>query len=333
MKRLLLIVVFTASLSAMPALAGYTFLTLDDPDALPGQTFAYGINDAGQVAGWFNNASGSHGFIYESGTWTTLDNSLANPGSTLAYVPNDSGQVLGNFYDAAGGHFAVYDGATWKVLGDDPDAASNSTNYTGINDAGVLSGDFHDSADIFHAFLYAGGTYMTLDYPETNVFRTIALGLNDAGAVTGYYNGPLDHFFAQHGFIFDGTTWTGFDVPDAAGFTNARAINDTGLVAGDYSDANQESHGFVYNGTVFTEFDEPDGSLGSTLVFGINDAGTIVGRFNDAAGTHGFLATPVSAAPEPPAWALMIASLAVLGYMRRCAGPARPVASERRLWR
>lgn len=46
-----------ALVSPTPAFAGYTFATLDDPNALPGQTFAYGINDAGQVTGWFNDAA------------------------------------------------------------------------------------------------------------------------------------------------------------------------------------------------------------------------------------------------------------------------------------
>lgn len=48
---------------------------------------------------------------------------------------------------------------------------------------------------------------------------------------------------------------------------------------------------------------------------GLNDAGTVVGRFTDAAGTHGFLATPT--VPEPSTWSMMIAAFAALGFTRR----------------
>jgi len=46
------------------ALAGsYTFTTVSDPNAAAGETFAYGINDAGQVSGTYVDSSGySHGY-------------------------------------------------------------------------------------------------------------------------------------------------------------------------------------------------------------------------------------------------------------------------------
>jgi len=311
-------------------IAGYTFTTLDDPYALAGTTDAYGINDAGQVTGWFTDATGDHGFIYDGSTWTTLGNNpLVSGGQTHGLALNDSGQVLGDVYEASGlGHQALYDGTTWTILGGDP-AASNpaSTRYSGINDSGVLSGFFDNS----HGFLYDGITYTTLNYPDPHGNGTFAWGLNDAGTVTGYFDGQIimGGYIAKHGFIFDGTTWTGFDAPDATGLNNeplateAFAINDTGLVAGIYRDKSSITHGFVYNGTAFTEFDEPDGILDSILVTGINDSGTIVGRFSDAAGLHGFIATPVISVPEPPIWAMMIAGLGVLAYMRRRASPVR----------
>ena len=45
--------------------------------------------------------------------------------------------------------------------------------------------------------------------------------------------------------------------------------------------------GFTYDGSHFTKFTVP----GSTSTFGagINDAGTLVGYFNDSAGQHGFV--------------------------------------------
>jgi probable HAF family extracellular repeat protein len=320
-------------------IAGYTFTTLDDPYALSGTTDAYGINDAGQVAGFFQDATGVHGFVYDGTTWTTLGNNpLPNGVQTSATAINDSGQLIGSVYEASGlGHEALYDGTNWALLGEAPNAAFNSTTYTGINDAGVLSGFYRDASEVYHPFLYDGASYTTLDPLPTDwqAIRPVAFGLNDAGAVAGYYLGRLPtltgYSGTPHGFVFDGTTWSAFDAPDPTEVfnhdplaTEPFAINDTGLVAGIYRDTNSYAHGFVYDGTTFTEFDAPNSILGSILVTGINDSGTIVGRFSDAAGLHGFIATPVISVPEPPIWAMMIAGLGVLAYMRRCASPVPP---------
>jgi probable HAF family extracellular repeat protein len=60
------------------------YFTLDDPSATEG-TFALGINDAGQIVGFYKNASGYHGFLLSGSTYTTLDDPLAGPGGTFAY--------------------------------------------------------------------------------------------------------------------------------------------------------------------------------------------------------------------------------------------------------
>jgi probable HAF family extracellular repeat protein len=79
--------------------------------------------------------------------------------------------------------------------------------------------------------------------------------------------------------------------------TVARGINDAGDIVGTFSDATG-SHGFLLTGGVFTTIDAvppfapPPPQLGAgTDAFGINDAGQIVGSFNDATGFHGFLLT------------------------------------------
>ncbi|GJG89550.1 hypothetical protein tb265_47310 [Gemmatimonadetes bacterium T265] len=54
----------------------------------------------------------------------------------------------------------------------------------------------------------------------------------------------------------------------------------------------------------------------NTSTSGINAAAQIVGEYNDAAGVHGFLATPAAATvPEPGALALVAAGLGVLGVV------------------
>jgi probable HAF family extracellular repeat protein len=95
-------------LSLILALAGdakaqptYSFTTIDVPGAL--YTYPTGINDSGQIVGFYRDASSTlHGFLLDNGSYTTLD----VPGAYLteAYGINDSGQIVGYYEDAAGGH-------------------------------------------------------------------------------------------------------------------------------------------------------------------------------------------------------------------------------------
>ena len=69
---------------------------------MPGARFtvATGVNDAGQVAGYYAvavGAGGNHGFLLSEGAYTTLD----PPGSiwTEAWGINASGQVVGVYTD------------------------------------------------------------------------------------------------------------------------------------------------------------------------------------------------------------------------------------------
>jgi len=88
---------------------GYVFSTLDDPSAgktgsiyeVQG-TFAYMINNCGQITGWYVDAEGAtHGFLLSHGQYTTLDDP-AGMGSTFADGINDRGQIVGFYFDSTG---------------------------------------------------------------------------------------------------------------------------------------------------------------------------------------------------------------------------------------
>src|SRR4051794_39416864 len=56
-------------------LAGFEMAALAVQWDYPGatDTSLNGINNSGQIVGEFRDASGSHGFVYDRGTFTTLD--------------------------------------------------------------------------------------------------------------------------------------------------------------------------------------------------------------------------------------------------------------------
>src|SRR5258708_30575792 len=74
----------------------YSFTTVDVPGAT--NTNATGINNRGQIVGFYNDASGDHGFVLSSDrrTFTTIDNP-AEIGVTSLQGINDDGYVIGLF--------------------------------------------------------------------------------------------------------------------------------------------------------------------------------------------------------------------------------------------
>ncbi|MGB9368466.1 MAG: FG-GAP-like repeat-containing protein [Xanthobacteraceae bacterium] len=77
------------------------FSLLDDPHG--SSTVAYDINNAGVIVGYYyDSASGTHGFAYNThtGTWAPID----APGATATYINgiNDLDQIVGYYVDHSG---------------------------------------------------------------------------------------------------------------------------------------------------------------------------------------------------------------------------------------
>src|SRR5262249_61333163 len=84
----------------------HIFNTFDDPLAFIGRTQAFGVNDADEIVGSYQDATGQHGFLLSGGTYTTLDDPLAT-GGTIASGINASGQVVGVYQDSSGRHHGI----------------------------------------------------------------------------------------------------------------------------------------------------------------------------------------------------------------------------------
>ena len=222
-KTLLVIGRDRGSLRNVDASGGYGFLhnpqdgtytTLDDDLAGPrggigGGTFAQGINDVGQVVGYYTGLfsvtgpPGTFGFLYSGGNYTPLD-VPAGTGHTFAYGINDAGQIVGYYSVGGVNHGFLYNG-TYSTV-DDP-LATNGTQAFGINTAGQIVGAYNDASGHSHGFLYDGSTYTTLDDPSGT--DTVATGINDLGQIVGHYsNGSI-----QHSFLYSAGAYITLDDP------------------------------------------------------------------------------------------------------------------------
>ncbi|MGB9368450.1 MAG: FG-GAP-like repeat-containing protein [Xanthobacteraceae bacterium] len=273
------------------------FVTLDDPIA--NQTRAFGINDAGQIAGFYVQAlSGQHGFLYSGGSFTTLDD--PNHTSEAAQGINDSTVVVGSASPPTSGLSIdlrdgfIYNNGTFQFPGQ-----HSREFFEDINNNGAIAGYFtnipmtmtHAPPVVGTAFVFQNGSYQTFG-PQGD---TQAYGINDAGQVVGKFNtvntsdiAPV--FGPQHGFLYDGGIFSTFDAPNASA-TLARDINNNGDIVGYFqSQSDGGTHGFAYDPAAgqWTTIDVP-GAV-ATFVYGLNDLDQIVGSYTDSSGKiHGFV--------------------------------------------
>jgi hypothetical protein len=124
--------------------AGVT--SIDYPGS--GNTRPGGINDSGDIVGFYDNF---HGFVYEGGVYTTLDAPNA-PNGTFPQGINNADDVVGWYTDASGvGHGFLYREDVFTPF--DHPLGARGTLPTDINDAGEITGWYIDAAGVNHGFV------------------------------------------------------------------------------------------------------------------------------------------------------------------------------------
>ena len=272
---------------------------------------AQAINMAGTVVGFFVVQQSIYQQPFTHAYIRTLNGYLTKfdvPGSslTIARSINDGGAIAGEYLDsnqAAHCWLRAVDGTLTAF--DVPGSMALSfggTLFMGIslsriNAGGTIIGSFTDANGVYHGFLRApDGTLTTLDAPSAGTMAntgTKAADINSSDAIVG----TVSTAGASHSFLRspDGT-YTIFDPPGAAaGGSSSTGVNDTGLIVGNYADANKVMHGYLRNlDGSFTAIDDPNApqsanSVG-TATTRINASGAVVGVFFDALGAgHGFV--------------------------------------------
>ena len=209
-------------------------------------------------------------------------------------ISRDKNDVRHGFVRTADGVFVLFDP---PAAGQGP---GQGTRVNAINALGAVVGSYRDSNDIDHPYVRdPNGNFTTIDVP--NLLGGNGGGINFSGTAVGNYVDTTD--LQYHGYLrsprgaitkFDPPGSLETDIPNSA-------INDAGMITGDYlvCTANGSScafNGFVRapNGSIVT-FSAPGAggdasSFQGTFPQSINDRGEIVGYYLDGNDvSHGFL--------------------------------------------
>jgi probable HAF family extracellular repeat protein len=294
-----------------------------------GGTFATGINDNDQVAGWLRGTGGtnSNSFIYNTSTQTYTSiaaqpgvcNGVANQcGSdtteTASYTNagpiNSSGQIAGEYTNTAGNQY----GFIWN--GSSTTNVPQETAYvSGINNSGVVVGAYGSLT--FSGFYYSGSgggsvtTITKMAYPEAVVGNEV-VGADYVALAGGGY-GPEAAIYTLGN---SSATYIGAIGTDTS--STAYAVSSSGTVVGQSYGAVQRA--FIYNSGVMTDLNTLiPGGLGAfselNVAMGISPNGEyIVGDGTIAATgyTHGFLLTAI---PTPEPSTLLLAVSGIFGLL------------------
>jgi hypothetical protein len=280
----------------------WTFSTLDNQND-PTFNQLLGINNRGQISGYFGSGAQGHankGYLlvmthhgtryqnenFPSGLQTQVTG-LNDVGVTVGFWSGQNTASLANdnfgFY-ARGGHFHSVNFPTQS------NANPPVNQLLGVNDSNVAVGFYTDAKGNNHGYLYSINSHMYRMIKIQGATSVTATAINNDGDIAGFFtdSAGVTRSFVRHWF---GRRMT-LAYPGATS-TQAFGVNDSREVVGTYMDgsgANAKSFGFTWSRfTGFRTVSDPLG-MGTTTINGVNDAGDIVGFYTDAAGnTHGLL--------------------------------------------
>ena len=281
----------------------------------------YGLNDTGQVVGYFELDWGQpqHAFLRSAPGEITDLGTLGGPASHARGV-NNKGEVVG---DAMIGNNFTHPFLWTAACGmiDLAPSAGNSWPYA-INDHTQVVGDTGTVDGFDRAFIWSPSTGL-VTLGTLGGSHSGAKGINNVGQVVGWSSTSYGNGDEQsHGFLYDpvaGMTDLG---TLGGGDSVAYGINDNGWVVGGSGippTVDDPERAFVYDGTTMWNLNDLiDPSLGYTLYYAydINNSGQIVVEAaNPDRAVCALLLTPI---PEPmTGCAIPFGAVAALATGRR----------------
>jgi probable HAF family extracellular repeat protein len=210
------------------------------------QSYANGVNDAGQVVGYSYTSSGTqHAFLY-SGSMQDLFGAGDSHSSEATGI-NNAGQVVGVY----GGSAFLLNGGVGGVKTDlstklNPPFIYNSY-ATAINTTGQVAGYSSDSSGYYRAFLYSYSNDSMKDLGSLGGYLCQALGLNDFGQVVGYSQTATEDvraFLYSGGVMYDLNSLVQ-NLPAGVVLTQAFGINNRGQIIADGGSGGYSGHGYL----------------------------------------------------------------------------------------
>lgn len=274
--------------------------TIDVPGALG--TSAQGINAAGDIVGFYADASGrTHGFLLRDGAFTTID--YQDP-VTGEVADNTSARGIGPAGDIVGTHSNIgEEPVAAHGYHRTPDGAFMPVHFPGhLNEIpqriladGTMLGcrHDHDTMDSMRGIVIHG----TQTAEMSNLYSSMTNGATpDGQIIVGFYVNMMIMPAQTQAFVIQGGDTTAFTVPGTT-FTTAWDVNPRGDIVGVFRDA-AGVHGYVrtnsgrtLEGAEYTPVDVSGAS--ATRAFGINARGDVVGTYVAGGTSHGFRATRV----------------------------------------
>lgn len=223
--------------------ASGAFSTFDYPGAT--RSIAAGINDVGQIVGWYADQNGDgHGFLYSSGVFSSIDYPGGN--NTFAEGINDAGQITGIYRDSAGLHGFLYYAGNYYHIG--YPGGDNVTYAYGINGAAQVVGMSAVNSSLY-AFMGSTGPldwanygFQIIDYLSAYPSATdlSVSGISNNDQVAGWVSDDTGfHGFLYHNNVFDPVVYPG------PVYTFPHGVNDAAQVVGTYNDSSGGIHAFV----------------------------------------------------------------------------------------
>lgn len=261
-------------LAAAPA-AAQSYDVVDLGTLGGANSIAYGVNEAGAVAGQASRANGEvRGFLWVDGVMLNLGTLPTGAASTAADV-NAAGACAGwsNLLPSLAEHAVRWGQGGIMDLG----TLGGQHSYSkAINARGEIAGWSYDVMFNQYGFLYSGGVMLPL-VPLAGSFTCSAEAINNRGVAAGrsYLGGigaPYHAVTWQSGSVLDLGTLIG-----ATGFSEARDINDLGDVVGTSSVTGGGTlHAAIWSATGITDLGVLPG-MSLSEGHGMNDLGEAVG--------------------------------------------------------
>jgi hypothetical protein len=221
------------------AIAGYSVQTVIDPT---GNNFInlLGINNAGTIAGFDNNAP-AQGFTLKLPSTFTPEN-FPGAVSTMVTAINNNGSTAGIYVDTLNNtHGFTNIGGTFKTVDNPLSTVFNQA--LGINDTNMTVGYFAPTqAGNTNQIAYsqAGGVFSDINHLLPSNVNSQAVGINNSPLIVGFYQPTAT---TSLGFLDTGGVISTID-PFGSTFTQALGINDAGEIVGFFTDAGGVQHGY-----------------------------------------------------------------------------------------